>query len=115
MFVVQDFVYSKGDNEMNEMVKKLKGMGINAEIKERTIGNECSKILYFPETVEKNCFLVGKIKENEFYLHQKIGLSEIEWCFGTFDTMNDSKLQFIYHQYQRTKEETKKMYHLCNV
>lgn len=96
---------------MEKFLKRLEKEGMQVKIGEgmKDYDRTYDATIRFPEVSEPGMFLLGKVKGNEIVIHQRTGMDGANLHFGSFEEIEEEKIQFLKTEYFKMKDVIQKM------
>lgn len=92
---------------MKNLIKAFEDHGIKIILKKDPL-KEYDYLLFFPEINQDGWFLLGKIKDNNLVIHQRIGMEGINFNLGDVNNIPEEYMNGLKEIYQKMEEGVKK-------
>ncbi|MEQ6359490.1 hypothetical protein V7D15_07235 [Thermoanaerobacter thermohydrosulfuricus] len=93
---------------MENLIKIFESYGMKVILKDDPL-KEHDYLLFFPEVSQPDWFLLGKLKNNNLVIHQRIGMEGINFTLGDVDNIPEEYMNELKEIYQKMEDGIKKM------
>ncbi|NNG66394.1 hypothetical protein [Caldanaerobacter subterraneus] len=92
---------------MENLIKTFENYGMKVVL-ENDPRKEHDYLLFFPEVSQPGWFLLGKIKDNNLVIHQRIGMEGINFNLGDVNNIPEEYMEGLKEIYQKMEEGIRK-------